>query len=109
MKIFEYGADAGTCVINGIGFNNGVGDGGYGVYYEEELPNGAKFVEDIWIDLRNGYDIVIHGYDCNKKGEEYEPNLVIKAEQFTKYFNDAKALHVAVNKKTGNIYLVKYF
>ena len=32
-RIASYGADAGSLVINGIGFNNGFGDGGFDVYY----------------------------------------------------------------------------
>ena len=102
-KLFEYGADAGTCVINGIGFSNGVGDGGYNVYYCETMPKGVKLFEDIWVDLRNGYGLTIHGHDCNKKGEEYEPN-----KSFTKEDLNAKGLQIGKDN-SGNIYLIKYF
>lgn len=102
-RIASYGADAGSLVINGIGFNNGFGDGGFDVYYVDRLPQGAKLIDNVWIDLRNGYDVVIHSYDCNKKGNEYEPNKVIPR----KMFGDAKALQVAY--RCGTMFLVKWF
>lgn len=102
-RLVSYDADAGTCVINGIGFHNGTGDGGFDVYYVDKLPIGAKLISDVWIDLRNGYDITIHTYDCNKKGEEFSPNIVIDRKKF----GNAKALQVA--RDMGTIYLVKYF
>lgn len=102
-RIASYGADAGSLVINGIGFNNGFGDGGFDVYYTDTLPKGATLVENVWIDLRNGYDVVIHGYDCNEKGKEYMPNKVIPR----KMFENAEAVRVAF--KNGTMFLVKYF
>ena len=102
-RITTYEADAGTCVINGIGIDNGFGDGEFGVYYVDRLPQGAKLIDNVWIDLRNGYDVVIHSYDCNKKGDEYEPNKVIPRKEF----GDAKALQVAY--RCGTMFLVKWF
>ena len=99
----RYSADAGTFVVNGIGINNGIGDGSFGVYFTNKVPDGANLIKDLWIDLRNGYDIVIHTYDCNKRGNEYEPNIIIPREKFGK----AQALQVAVDM--GTIYFVKYF
>ena len=106
-KIFEYGADAGSFVINGFGITNHYGDGVFGVYYVEKLPKYAELVKDLWIDLRNGYPITLHGYDCNKNGEEFYPNKRIIKNNFKKYFCDAQALQLAVD--IGNIYLVKWF
>ena len=75
----------------------------FDVYYVDRLPQGAKLIDNVWIDLRNGYDVVIHSYDCNKKGDEYEPNKVIPR----KMFGDAKALQVAY--RCGTMFLVKWF
>lgn len=99
-----YMADAGTCVINGIGFSNGLGDGYFKVYYTDKLPRGIKEMPNAtWIDLRNDYPITIHGYDCNERNKEIEPNYT-----FTKKdFKGADALCVVANG--GDIYLVKYF
>lgn len=99
-----YGADAGSVVINGISFNNGLGDGFFKVYYSDKLPKGVKVMPDyVWIDLRNNYPITIHGYDCNENGEEIYPNYT-----FTKKdFKGADALCVV--RYGGDIYLVKYF
>ena len=36
-RIASYECDAGSCVINGIGFNNGWGDGGFDIYYTDTL------------------------------------------------------------------------
>lgn len=102
-RIASYEADAGTLVINGIGFNNGWGDGGFDVYYVDELPKGAKLIDDVWIDLRNNYGVTIHTYDCNTKGEEYAPNITIPRSKFV----GADALRVAY--KNGTMFLVKYF
>lgn len=105
-RICSYVADAGTFVVNGIGIDNGIGDGGFDVYYAEhkkDIPKGAKKVKDLWIDLRNGYPIIIHTYDCNKKGSEYEPNKELTA----KHFPNAEALKIFV--RMGDIYFVKYF
>lgn len=102
-----YGADAGSFVINGIGISNGIGDGEYNVFYTSKLPKGAKLVEELWIDLRNEYPIVLHTHDCNVCGEEMYPNKVIKPNEFRKYFGKAQALQVAYDY--GTIYLVKYF
>lgn len=102
-RIASYEADAGTCVINGIGFNNGWGDGGFDVYYTDTLPKSAKLIKDVWIDLRNGYPIVIHTYDCNEKDNEFSPNIIIPRSKF----GSAEALQVAIDN--GTIYLVKYF
>lgn len=104
MKLLTtYEADAGTCVINGIGIDNGFGDGKFGVYYSNKLPKGFEIVKDLWIDLRDGYGVTIHGYDCNKKGNEVVPNKLIPNSEF----GDAQALQVAV--KYGKICFVKYF
>lgn len=101
--VAEYGCDCGTCVINGIGFNNGIGDGGYAVYYVEEKPASAEFIKDVWIDLRNNYPVVIHGYDCDKKDEErFGQKVLTKAD-----FPGSEALQIATDD--GDIYLVKYF
>ena len=102
-RLVSYEADAGTCVINGIGFNNGIGDGGYDVYYVDSLPRGAKLIQDVWIDLRNDYPLIIHTYDCNRKDEEISANITIDRKQFGK----AQALQIAID--SGTIYLVKYF
>lgn len=104
MKLLAtYKADAGTCVINGIGVDNGFGDGEFEVYFSNRLPKGFKLVNDLWIDLRNGYGVTIHGYDCNEKGNEFVPNRIIPNFEF----GDALALKVAV--KYGKICFVKYF
>lgn len=105
-RIASYEADAGTFVVNGVGINNGIGDGGFDVFYaehKEDIPKSAKEVKDLWIDLRNGYPVVIHTYDCNKKGDEYMPNKELTA----KHFPNAQALKIFV--RSGDIYFVKYF
>lgn len=102
-RLVSYEADAGTCVINGIGFNNGTGDGGFDVFYADRLPRGAKLIKDVWIDLRNDYPLIVHTYDCNRKGEEFSPNITIDRKQF----GNTQALQVAIDN--GTIYLVKYF
>lgn len=101
--ISTYSADAGTCVINGVGIDNGIGDGEFGVYYADKLPKGFKIVSNVWIDLRNDYGVTVHGYDCNCKGNEFIPNMTIPKSEF----GDAEALKIAV--KNGNICFVKYF
>lgn len=102
-RIASYECDAGSCVINGIGFNNGWGDGGFDIYYTDTLPKSARLVDGVWIDLRNNYPVVIHSYDCNTKGEEYTPNITIPRDKF----GDANAVRVAVDN--GTVYLVKWF
>ena len=52
MKLLTtYEADAGACVINGIGIDNGFGDGEFGVYYSNKLPKGFEVVKNLWIGL----------------------------------------------------------
>jgi len=101
--ITTYSADAGTCVINGVGIENDIGDGEFGVYYADKLPKGFKVVPNVWIDLRNGYGVTVHGYDCNHKWDEFIPNMTIPKSEF----GNAEALKIAV--KTGKVCFVKYF
>lgn len=102
-RLTTYVADTGTCVINGIGIDNDYGDGEFGVYFSSRPPKGFNLVMGLWIDLRNGYGVTIHGYDCNVKGDEFVPNKPIPNSDF----GDAQALKVAV--KDGKICFVKYF
>lgn len=107
MKLLTtYACDKGTCVLNGIGFDNGVGDGMYAVHYAEELPEGYKKVEGVFIDLRDT-NLDIYRYDCDLEtarkitvcsDKKDEPKLVkIPAEAVEVAFRD------------GNMCLVKYF
>lgn len=105
IQLATYGADVGTCVINGIGFNNGLGDGSYGVFYSPEKTTRLekKIIQDVWIDLRNGYPVVIHGYDCDHKGEERFGQTILNKSNFP----GAEALQIAIDE--GDIIFVKYF
>ena len=95
-QLMEYSADKGSCVINGIGFNNGFGDGTFEVFYSETLPKGYKIVDGVWIDLRD-YNIIIWEYDCNDRD----------VKMFSGKELGCQAIRVAVN--CGDICLVKYF
>lgn len=100
----EYSADAGSCVINGIGFENRVGDGEYGVYYVKEPTEMFEPIDMVWIDLRNGYGVDIHTYDCAKKGDKKYP-----IKHFDKEFFEGADALVVYADGSGNIFLVKYF
>lgn len=103
-KLCEYIADAGSCVINGINIENGFGDGEFNVYYSSDgVPEGALLVPGVYIDLRNEYDVIVNGYDCDVCGKEDFGRY-----RFTKDdFPGADALQVAV--LGGDIIFVKYF
>ena len=101
-----YEADAGTCVINGIGIDNGVGDGCFGVLYDDNPTDQMlqkKALKRIWIDLRNNYPVVVHGYDCDKKGEEMMGQKILSAKDFP----GAQALKIM--PANGDIVFIKYF
>jgi len=95
-KLMDYYADKGSLVINGVGFNNGFGDGSFEVFYSETLPRGYEIVNNVWFDLRD-VRLIIWEYDCSDKD--------------TKVFSGTelgcKAVRVATN--CGDICLVKYF
>lgn len=101
----SYMADVGTCVINGIGINNHIGDGRYDVYYTDEPTEDikSKIIKDVWIDLRNGFGVTIHSYDCAQKNDPDFPTRYFAEEMF----GDSSALQIAVDD--GDIYLVRYF
>ena len=101
----DYEADAGSCTINGIGINNSVGDGNFDVFYTAEPNDSLKehIIDELWIDLRLGYGVNIHTYDCAKKDDPMFPVKHFEKEMF----DGAEALQIAVDK--GDIYLVKYF
>ena len=73
------------------------------LFPKTSLPSPGDEKERVMRCVENGYDVVIHGYDCNKKDDEYEPNKVIPR----KMFGDAQALQVAY--RCGTMFLVKYF
>lgn len=95
-QLMSYSADGGSCVINGVGFQNGFGDGTFEVFYSETIPKGYKIIEDVWFDLRR-VRLVIWEWDCSDKD--------------TKVFSGkelgCQAVRVAVN--CGDICLVKWF
>ena len=105
IQLATYSADVGTCVINGIGINNGLGDGTYGVFYAKEKTRALEknILQDVWIDLRNNYPVIIHGYDCDHKGDERFGQTVLNKANFP----GAEALQIAVDD--GDIIFVKYF
>jgi hypothetical protein len=101
-----YVADAGTCVINGIGIENGVGDGCFGVYYDDKPTQNMlekRTIPKIWIDLRNEYPVIIHGYDCDVNGKEMYGQMSLADTDFP----GAKGLKIMVSD--GNIIFVKWF
>lgn len=106
IKIAEYGADKGSCIINGVGINNGVGDGSFDVYYVENedeikdkrIQGKIEVFDNIWFDLREDV-IKIWTYDCNE-GKEFT--------QITRY--DLNCMAVTFGRDiNGNIYFIKYF
>lgn len=95
-QLMNYYADKGCCVINGVGFSNGFGDGSFEVFYSEKLPKGYSIIEGVYFDLRD-VRIVIWEYDCSDKD--------------TKVFSGKElgCNAVRVSKNCGDICLVKYF
>jgi len=61
--LMTYIADKGSCVINGIGFSNGIGDGHFKVYVFDSKPENTE--ELAWIDLRDNNRFGIWDYDCD--------------------------------------------
>lgn len=61
--LMSYMADKGTCVVNGIGFSNGIGDGSYDVIVCDERPE--EVGELAWVDFRDKDEIGIWAYDCD--------------------------------------------
>ena len=103
-KLCQYFADAGSCVINGINIGNGFGDGEFSVYYSSDgVPEGASLVPGVFIDLRNGYGVVVNEYDCDECGMEDYSRYIFSKDDFP----GADALQVAV--LDGDIIFVKYF
>lgn len=97
-----YSADVGSLVINGIWFNNGIGDGVFDVYYSQDLPEGYTYINDCWIDLRVMSDIIICATDTDRN--KYHR---ITPERLDPDF-PPQALRVARNN-CGSMCLVKYF
>ena len=92
----DYIADKGSCIINGVGFNNGYGDGKFRVFYSDTLPDGFKMFEDVWFDLREDC-LEIWEYDCDKS----------KTMVFSSGDLGCDAVRFAY--KNGDICIVKYF
>ena len=106
MKVLgTYICDKGSIVINGLCISNGVGDGGYYIYYFEDKDDPKlKLLEfeeingDFWIDLRD-CDVTIWQYDCDAKCEKIT---------LTQKGINAKALKLFRNDE-GDFAFVKYF
>lgn len=102
-RLGYYECDKGSIVINGICISNGIGDGGYDIYYYEneddaKIDNFKEICNDLWIDLRDT-DIEIWTYDCDRNCKK----IIITKENI-----NADAL-LFFKDNNGNIALVKYF
>lgn len=93
-----YEADKGSFVVNGVAFNNGVGDGQFDVYYSEVIPEGFEKIEGVWFDLRE-CNLIVWLYDCSE-GKDFT--------EYTKEQLGCEAIEFAKDKD-GNICLIKYF
>ena len=54
-KLMTYAADKGSCVINGVCIDNGVGDGEFDVFFVDDVKKvnrPVKIIDGIWFDLR---------------------------------------------------------
>lgn len=102
-KLLSYIADVGSLVINGVYFNNNVGDGEFDVYFLNNPKPGLKKIEGVWIDLRNNNTITINQYDCdNFTTPKYNRYT------FTRQDLNCQALELYRDDE-GNIYFIKYF
>lgn len=76
-SLMSYRCDKGCFVINGICFDNGIGDVESHVIACDEKPEGVK--ELAWIDLRDTPKVHIWDYDCDPKS-----GIIFTAEDFYK-------------------------
>lgn len=100
-KLMSYAADKGSCVVNGICIDNGVGDGEFDVFFVDDVKEAnrpVKIIDGIWFDLRFK-DIRIWTYDCNRGGDY---------KTFTENDLDCKAVLFGVDE-FGCVFLIKYF
>lgn len=71
-KTFTFESDAGSLVINGVGFSTGGGDGSFDLILTDEADARLEYMdwkEAAWIDLRllrsSGRKLEMQTYDCN--------------------------------------------
>lgn len=95
--LMNYMADKGSCVINGIAFSNGVGDGSYDVVVSNEKP--ANVEEVAWVDFRDKDEIGIWAYDCDPSSVYWYTS--------TDFYN-AEAIGIGVGED-GDIHIWKMF
>lgn len=97
-SLMTYACDKGSVVINGICFSNGIGDGMYDVFFNDDMkPIDIK--EIAWIDLRDCHVVNIWESDCN----------AASARPFTSAdFDNAQAIGLGFSND-GDLYIWKLF
>lgn len=93
--LMSYVSDKGVCVINGVCFANGAGDGNFDIYFDSEKSNLPY--ANVWFDLRCS-KLKIWQNDCDKK---------MGVATFTR--EDLGCDAVCFNFKDGDVIIQKYF
>lgn len=94
--LMKYVAETGCIKINGVLFENWVGDGIFSLYFSENLPEGFRRIRRVLFDLRDGEKLRVNFVDagCSEIKDFYEKDL-------------SGLLTLAVNDN-GDFCLVKY-
>lgn len=96
--LMTYCCDKGCFVINGVCFDNGIGDVESHVIACDEQPEGVK--ELAWIDLRDTPTVNIWGYDCDPKSSK-----TFAAEDF--YNADIISIGIMEKDSDGRVFIWK--
>ena len=95
--LMNYAADKGSVVINGIYFNNGIGDGVYSVIFADKRPENIQAAA--WVDFRDCKNITIWCSDCDSS----------TSYTFDRWaFDRANAIEFGFDK-SGNLVIWKMF